>query len=248
MISPSQALFLFAEGILAFVSPCFLPLLPIYLLYLTGDEPLNRRGLVLRSIGFIGGFSLLYLLLGATATQLGQLLHSHRQELQRGCGLILILLTLHALVPLLPLSSLQQVHSLMAHAIQKRIPRSLHLQDLQQRISQSPSILCRSFLFGIVLCGSWTPCLLPFIGSALMLSAQAQTLWIGVLLMAFFCLGMGLPFLLLSLLIGKLQSQLQFLKRHSNPIRFVSLFLLLILGALMLFDALPNVFQVLPNP
>lgn len=241
-MSASTLLLVFLEGLLAFISPCILPMLPVYLIYLSGkstesaatapDIPLNpasspsggessersakpgTRRLFFNTLFFVLGFTLVFLLLGATSTAIGQVLSSHRDILEKVSGAVIILLGIH-----------------MTGLI--RIP----FLNREHRFSFSGRTggLLSSFLLGIAFSIGWSPCLGPFLGSALLLSSQSATLWEGISLLFVFSLGISVPFLLTSLLFEELTSVFSWFKKHMQVIKIISGSLLILLGLLMLF-------------
>ncbi len=220
----TKTLLVFIEGLLAFISPCILPMLPVYLLYLsgTGSEVMaaksesdkgGRRRLFLNALFFVIGFTLVFILLGMTSTSIGQLLSGHRVILEKVSGAIILLFGIH-LTGIIQIPWLNQEH---------RIP-----------VLAKGSREIRSLFLGIAFSLGWTPCLGPFLGSALLLSGQANTLWEGVLLLLVFSLGIAIPFLLTSLLFEELTGLFTWFKKHLRAIRILSGVLLIVMGFLML--------------
>jgi cytochrome c-type biogenesis protein len=212
-------------------------MLPVYLLYLSGKsletpksgEPVNAsdnktetpaarkvsadKVPIINTLFFSLGFTLVFVLLGATSTALGQLLQGHRDLLERISGVIIILLGIH-MTGLIRIPFLNGEH---------RLPFP---ERLGGRIS--------AFLLGIAFSLGWSPCLGPFLGSALLLSSQAATLLQGTLLLLIFSLGLTIPFLLTSLLFRELTGVFSWFKRHMKAVKIVSGLLLVAMGLLML--------------
>ncbi|HHY10597.1 MAG TPA: cytochrome c biogenesis protein CcdA [Firmicutes bacterium] len=208
----------FVEGFFAFLSPCILPMIPIYLMYLGGTKAEvggSRNLLFTNTLGFIAGFSLVFILLGATASALGSLLASHRLLLQRVSGLVVILFGLNYL-GVFRLNILNRTKSF-----------GVRLQNLR---------FWSSLLFGAVFSIGWTPCLSAFLGSALLLASNVSTLYQGMGLLLAFSLGLGIPFLFTAVLWNHLQSTFDFIKRNLRRIQIVSGALLLLVGFLLVFD------------
>lgn len=216
-ITPSLFLLTFVEGFLAFLSPCILPLLPIYLMYLSGsDQPeADRKRLLINSLGFIAGFTLVFVLLGATASSLGGLLVAHRVMLQRVSGVVMIIFGINYLgvvnIPFLNKTGYFKV-------------RTSNLRFFS------------SLLFGAAFSFGWTPCLGAFLGSALLLASNASTLYQGSLLLLLFSFGLGIPFLITALLWHRLQGAMDLIKRNIQVIKLISGGLLIVVGLLMLFN------------
>lgn len=213
----SLFVFIFAEGFMAFLSPCILPMIPIYLLYLSGDKAKGKsnRRLVINTLGFITGFSIVFVLLGATASALGSLLVTYRVLLQRVGGVVVIVFGLNYL-GVLNVGFLNR-------------SRTMNMQTRNLKFWSS-------LLFGLAFSLGWTPCLGAFLGTALIVASNADTLYQGMALLLTFSLGLGIPFLLASLLWNKLQKTLDIIKRNLRVIQIVSGILLIIVGLLMLFD------------
>ena len=229
-MSGATIILIFLEGLLAFVSPCILPMLPVYFLYLSGESAAEstgttdikyqasqkqprRRRLVLNTLFFILGFTIVFLVLGATSTVIGQALSSHRAILEKVSGTVIILLGIH-----------------MTGLIKIRFLNQDHRLDFGKR---KVSLLSSLFL-GIAFSFGWSPCLGPFLGSALLLSGQSSTILQGMALLLVFSLGLAIPFLLASFLFEELTAVFVWFKKHMKPVKIVSGSLLIILGLLML--------------
>jgi len=251
-MSGATILLVFLEGLLAFISPCILPMLPVYFLYLSGesvkeagaeikqsgigdtvlmpsgidaaqlkqsgigDTGIRKPGkmkLVINTLFFILGFTAVFLMLGATSTVIGQVLSGQRVFWERASGVIIILLGIH-MTGLIRIPLLNREHRMSSG-------------------SRTKSLLS-SLLLGIAFSFGWSPCLGPFLGSALLLSGQSSTLWEGMLLLFVFSLGLAVPFLLASLLFEELTQVFSWLKKHMLLIRILSGSLLIVLGLLML--------------
>lgn len=202
---------------MAFISPCILPMLPIYLLYLGGSEGKGRsqRHLLFNTLGFIAGFSLVFVALGAGASALGGLLAAHRPLLQRLSGAVVVLFGLNYL-GVLKLGFLSRSKTF--------------------RVETDNLSFWSSILFGAAFSFGWTPCLGTFLGTALLLASNAGTLFKGMALLAAFSLGLAVPFFLTALLWSRLGAALEAIKRNLKGIQIVSGALLVVIGLLMIFD------------
>ncbi len=180
---------------------------------------MNRRlHLFLHSLFFVLGFTLIFVALGATATALGQLLLGARLWIQRIGGLVVILLGLH-LMGVLPIPALYA-------------ERRVHLQA-------SPRLgYLSSFLVGLFFAAGWTPCLGPVLATMLAWAASTTNLWQGVVMLTFYSLGFGLPFLLTGLLFDAATHWLRRLNRHLRIVSIASGLLLIGIGLLMFTDSL----------
>ncbi|HRY28619.1 MAG TPA: cytochrome c biogenesis protein CcdA [Elusimicrobiota bacterium] len=183
----------FLAGVLTFLSPCVLPLIPVFLTFVTGVsfEELSasaspdggtrsqRRTTLLHVTAFILGFSFVFVLLGASATFLGRVLFSHQEWFLRGGGVLIVLFGF-LMMGLLPVGFLQK--------------------DFRVHLRQKPAGLAGSFLVGAVFGFGWTPCVGPILGSILLLASSSDSVRQGMFLLAVYSLGLALPFLAAALL------------------------------------------------
>ena len=210
-----------AAGLLSFLSPCVLPLVPSYLSFVTGLslEDLEgggaelRRTALVHSALFVVGFSSIFMALGASATFLGQLLREYQIWIARIGGVIVILFGLH-LLGLTPFRWLQR-------------ERRLHLEH-------KPMGYVGSYLVGVTFGAGWTPCIGPILGGILTFAATRQTLGEGVLLLALYSAGLAIPFLLSTVALTWFLSTFRRLKRHMVWVERVSGGLLVVVGFLLL--------------
>ncbi len=215
----------FIEGVLTFVSPCLLPLMPVYVAYFAGDSPVEEAGDAqadrsprrasagLRVGGFILGFTLLFVALGALAGSIGSALQQHSTLLNAVCGIIIIVLGLGYL-GLFRIPTLQ---------------RFMHPRTGRGR-GFWPSVL-----FGIVFAVGWTPCTGAFLGSALALAAVGSSMVHGIVLLVCYSLGLGLPLFITALLIDRLEGAFAWVKRHYAVIDKVCGVLLIVMGVCVAF-------------
>ncbi|HBN39106.1 MAG TPA: cytochrome C biogenesis protein ResB [Ruminococcaceae bacterium] len=200
----------FLEGIITFVSPCLLPMLPIYISYFAGGKEKDTKRVIKNSIGFILGFTVVFVLLGALAGTLGSLLNEYKTVVNIVTGLIVIFFGLNFL-------------GVFKLNIFKGI-KSANTNNLG---------FFSSFLFGVVFSIGWTPCVGAFLGSALMMATSQGSIAQGVFMLLLYSLGLGIPFFISAILIDKLKSTFNFIKKHYNIINTVSGILLVAVGVLM---------------
>ncbi len=200
----------FLEGIITFVSPCLLPMLPIYISYFAGGKEKDTKRVIKNSIGFILGFTVVFVLLGALAGTLGSLLNEYKTVVNIVTGLIVIFFGLNFL-GVFKLNIFKGMKS----------ANTDHLGFFS------------SFLFGVVFSIGWTPCVGAFLGSALMMATSQGSIAQGVFMLLLYSLGLGIPFFISAILIDKLKSTFNFIKKHYNIINTVSGILLVAVGVLM---------------
>ena len=219
--------FAFLAGLASFLSPCVLPLVPIYLAQLVGHSVYqadqnnvgNRLNTFLHALMFVVGFTLAFVSLGATASTVGSFLSTYQFLLRQIGGLILILF------------GLQMIGIL-------KIPWVY----LQKRFEFHPSrpSYSASLLFGIIFAIGWTPCVGLILGPILSLAASAATLRQGVLLLLVYSLGLGIPFLLLGLGVDQLSRGLKWLKPHLGKIEIGTGIVMILAGIFIFFNLLPS--------
>ena len=217
-----SVLIAFAAGILSFISPCVLPLVPSYVTYITGvsfnELTETRKRLkwttLLHSCLFIFGFSTIFILMGASASYLGQLLCKHQDWIMKIGGVLIILLGIHFILQIFPFLQ-----------IEKRI-----------ELKRKPLGYLGSFLVGVVFAAGWTPCIGPILSAILIYASTAQHFTTGILLLGFYSLGLGIPFLLASLAFNLFLSTFERIRRYMRVIIFISGFFMIGIGILFLTD------------
>jgi len=215
-----QYLLSFLEGMITFISPCLLPMLPIYLSYFAGGsserelgtQGRKTNGAVLGALGFVLGFTIVFVALGAFAGSLGKLLTEYQTAFNIIGGMIVVLFGLNFMGIL-----------------------QLPFLGATKRFSfQSPSSgFFPSLLFGMIFSIGWTPCVGAFLGSALMLAAQSGKSMEGVFLLLSFSAGLGIPFVTSAVLIDKLKGAFDFIKRNYKIVNLLSGGILVLVGVLM---------------
>ena len=216
-----QFLVTFLEGIISFISPCMLPMLPVYISYFAAGTDSKSR-VLLRTAAFVLGFTVVFSLLGLFSGTVGVWLRQYRTAVQVVSGGIVILFGLGYLDIL-------------------RLP---FFKGMRQ--TRSVTGVFSAFLFGIVYSVSLTPCVGAFLGSALMLASTAGTALRGTLLLAVYSLGLGIPFLISSVLLDRLRTSFNFIKAHYRVINRICGILLIGIGVLMclgVFNMVMSVFN-----
>ena len=215
----------FVAGLLSFLSPCMLPLVPIYLTQLVGQSVSQGAGgsagkparlrTFLHAVLFVSGFTLAFVALGATASVLGSLLHAYQFQLRQIGGVLLIIIGLH----------LSGVLTIPLFSRQKRL-------EIHPTRSSYPA----SLLIGLIFAIGWTPCISLVLGSVLGLAATATTLRQGVWLLLAYSLGMGVPFLILGLFLNQASRFLKRLSPHLGKIQVGTGLIIMGVGVMIFFN------------
>jgi cytochrome c-type biogenesis protein len=212
----------FLEGIITFISPCLLPMLPVYVSYFAGGGERTTRKTLTNSLGFVSGFTLVFVLMGALAGTLGGFLRQHGRLLDLITGAIVILFGLHFL---------GVFRWNIFRGMKATQPKEMHFFS--------------SALFGMVFSVGWTPCVGAFLGSALMLASQQGHVVEGMLMLLAYSMGLGIPFLLSAVLIDYLKSAFHWIKRNYKTINLVSGGFLILVGVLMATGTLGGLLALL---
>lgn len=217
----------FSAGLLSFVSPCVLPLVPSYISYITGlsveqlasveERVRHRRAIILNSLIFIAGFSSVFIAFGASASLIGQALITYQDHLRKLGGVIIIVFGLY-LLGLFNLNWLQMEHR-------------MHFRT-------RPAGYLGSFLIGVAFAAGWTPCVGPVLGTILLYASTTDALSQGVLLLAFYSLGLGVPLFLTALGIDRFLAYFKGLRGYLGAVSTVSGVLLVVVGVMVYANSL----------
>jgi len=213
-----------AAGLASFLSPCVLPLAPVYLASLVGpeifDDRTKRRRLpvFLHSLSFVIGFSVIFTILGAVAGLAGFAISPHSVVIRLIAGSLLVVFGLFMLAAL-------------------KVPWLNYEKRLSPSLGKNGGYL-RSFLTGSIFCFAWTPCVGPILGSILSLAGSSGTVWRGTYLLAVYSLGLGIPFLVMGAAFDFITPLLRNINRYSNWIYIISGLLLIAVGILILTNKL----------
>ena len=226
----------FGAGLISFLSPCVLPLIPGYISYISGsslNELIDKKKInLIPIILFTLGFSLVFIIFGAASTFLGQVLLQNSYELRIAAGLLIVTLSLH-IIGIINIKFLNY---------EKRIQTNTNTNFY------SPILIGMAFAFG------WTPCIGPILGSILVLAATEESINKGIMLLISYSLGLALPFILSGYLIQKFLIFSKNFKKNINLVSKIGGFILLITGILILTNQLQalgyyllNIFPFLQN-
>jgi len=201
----------FLEGMITFISPCLLPMLPVYISYFAGGGRRTARGTLTGAFGFVTGFTVVFVMLGALAGTVGSFLRMHQTAVNLISGLVVILFGLSFL-------------GVFRLSLFRGSRRMMDMQDMG---------FLKSVLFGVIFSLGWTPCVGAFLGSALMMASQQGHTVQGMLMLLAYSLGLGIPFILSAMLIDYLKYAFDWIKRNYRVINWISGVLLVIIGVMM---------------
>ena len=203
----------FLEGIITFISPCLLPMLPIYISYFAGGDSESSRMKTLRNtFGFIIGFTLVFVALGAFAGTVGSFLTEYQTIINIIAGAVVVVFGLSYL-------------GLIRINLFKGISKSF---------DKNTASFFSALLFGMIFSIGWTPCVGAYLGSALAMASIQGSLLAGVFMLLAYSMGLGIPFIASALLIDRLKGTFDFIKRHYSVINTVSGILLIVMGVLIM--------------
>lgn len=223
MCGTMQYVISFLEGVVTFISPCLLPMLPIYISYFAGGGERNVKKTLSGALGFVTGFTIVFVALGALAGTLGSLLKEYQTTVNIVSGLIVIFFGLNFL----------------------GVFKLNLFKGSNHKVNTKNMGFFSAMLFGIIFSVSWTPCVGAFLGSALMLASQQGHVGEGVVMLLVYSLGLGIPFVLSAVLIDYLKSAFNWIKKHYKVINIVCGVLLILVGVLMATGLIGRMFTLL---
>ena len=213
----------FLEGVITFISPCLLPMLPIYISYFAGGGERSVGKTLKGALGFVLGFTAVFVAMGALAGTIGGFLSRYQTLVNILCGAVVILFGLSYL-------------GILKINLFRGRGHDLDTDDLG---------FFSAFLFGVVFSVGWTPCVGAFLGSALMLASQQGSMVQGVLMLLCYSAGLGVPFLLSAVLIDQLKGAFNWVKSHYHIINKVCGVLLIVVGIAMATGTLGRLLNLL---
>ncbi|MDD2366130.1 MAG: cytochrome c biogenesis protein CcdA [Desulfuromonadaceae bacterium] len=212
----------FIAGLLSFLSPCVLPLIPSYVMYITGisysdlhaENPSHiiRQKTIVHSLSFILGFTSVFVLLGASATYIGSFLHQHSTVIRKVGGVILVLMGVH---------------------VTGIFPIRFLLGEKRVQIRHKPAGYVGSFLVGIAFAAGWTPCIGPILAAILAVAATEERVYQGIMLLLVYSVGLGLPFFLSALAMDRFLALFNRFKKYIHICEIITGILLVIVGILI---------------
>jgi len=208
----------FSAGLLSFLSPCVLPMIPAYISYLTGTSIKELREekpkllTIYKSIGFIIGFSIIFIIMGASVTSLGKVFITHKEIFRKIGGILIVFFGIHTL-------------GIIKFRFLYREKRFIKVDKFQGAFS--------SVFLGMAFAAGWTPCIGPILSSILIYATSTDSIGKGIFLLAMYSLGMAVPFLFTAMAIGKISKQLNKIAKYLPAISMLSGALLIIMGVLI---------------
>jgi len=216
----------FVAGLLSFFSPCVLPLIPAYFTFITGfsieelTEKYNseiRKKVFLSTFLFVLGFSLVFILMGASASYLGGLMYTYKKLIRIIGGILIIILGIH-------LTGIIRIPGL----------------DFEKRITleKKPLHFLGTLIIGMAFGAGWSPCIGPLLGSILIIAGSQETVWQGVILLGIYSAGLAIPFIIISIFINFL---LTFIKKASKVLKYVNVVagvVLIVVGLILVSNKL----------
>jgi len=213
----------FLEGIITFISPCLLPMLPIYISYFAGGRERKLSKTLKCAFGFVLGFTALFVIMGGLAGTIGSFLKQYQRVVNIITGLIVVIFGLNFI-------------GVLGFNLFKGSKRNIDTDNMG---------FFSSFVFGMIFSIGWTPCVGAFLGSALMLASQQGSVSTGMLMLLCYSLGLGIPFILSAILIDKLKTTFDLIKRNYKVINVICGGLLVIIGIMMATGTLGRLLAML---
>ena len=213
----------FLEGIITFISPCLLPMLPIYISYFAGGGARSTKKTVTTALGFVLGFTVLFVAMGALAGTLGSFLTRYQTAVNILSGAVVVLFGLNFLGVL-----------------------NINLfQGMRSGVDTKDMSFFSAVLFGIIFSVGWTPCVGAFLGSALMLASQQGSTMVGMGMLLCYSLGLGVPFLMSAVLIDQMKTAFDFIKRNYDTVNRICGGFLILIGVAMMTGLMGRVLALL---
>lgn len=209
-----EFLITFVEGLASFISPCILPIIPVYISYFSAENK-NSKKAIINSLGFVIGFTIVFILLGIFAGTLGSLIHKYSSYINIILGLFLIIIGLNY----------------MGIIFIKFLNKSKKIKQNKKDLT-----LISSCFFGIIFSLSWTPCVGAFLSSALIMASTTGSVLKGATLLLLYSLGLAIPFITTTIFIEKLKKTFDFIKKHYNIINKIA-------GSILILSGLINIIK-----
>lgn len=203
---------LFLEGIITFISPCILPMIPLYISYFAGESIVNNKSkynVLVNSLGFVLGFTIIFTLLGTLAGSFGSFIKSQSNIINIISGVIVVVFGINY-IGLFKISFLERSSKI----------------NVQIKTFKFLS----SIIFGMIFAIGWTPCVGTFLGAALMIAVNSHDIIKGTIMLLIYSIGLGIPFVICAVLIDKIKESFNFIKRNYKIINMLSGIILILVG------------------
>lgn len=209
----------FVEGFLTFISPCILPLIPIYVSFLAGDDngENNKNKMIVNALGFVLGFTIIFVLLGNTVLFISNILINDKRiiDIVGGCIIILFGLNFTNIIKLKFLN-----------------------KTAKMKINIKPVSFLKAVLFGIVFAIGWTPCVGALLGSAIISATTNGTQIEGIILLVLYSIGLGIPFIISAIFIHEIKDKFDIIKKNYKIINMICGIFLIIVGIIYIFGGI----------
>jgi cytochrome c-type biogenesis protein len=226
----------FLAGVVSFLSPCVMPLIPSYISYITGisfkdlteltDRGKIRKTTFINSFLFVAGFSFIFILLGASSSSIGRLFFQYRDIVRIAGGILIILFGLFV-------AGILNLNFLM--------------REWRFELRDRPAGLVGSFLIGMTFGAGWTPCIGPILGSILIYASTKDSVFYGMGLLGTYSLGLGLPFIISAIAINSFLSSMKRLQRYMRYVMLLSGLILIAFGVMLLTNSIGFISQYMPD-
>lgn len=212
----------FLEGVASFLSPCLLPLLPVYIAYLSGEA--GNKSLIKNSVSFISGFTIIFVLLGAAASGIGKFLIAYRDFFDKILGILIIFMGLFYI---------------------DVIKSNFLMMERKIDIELKNEGFLNGFLLGVGLAFGWTPCVGPILASVLAIAASRSSMTYGILLLFVYSMGIAVPFIIIAILIQRFNLKTKILMKRAKTIKLITGIIMIITGILLFTGYLGKLSSIL---
>lgn len=211
----------FIEGLASFISPCILPIIPAYISYFAGDSN-NTRKTLINALGFILGFTIIFVLLGVFASTFGKVVHEYIAYINIFFGLFLIIIGLNY----------------MGILFVKFLNKTKGIKQSSNNLT-----FIKSLLFGTFFSLTWTPCVGAFLSSALILATTSGSVFTGTVLLLLYSLGLGIPFIITAIFTEKVKNAFEIIKKNYNIINKIAGLILVLMGLWNIISSVIDIFS-----
>lgn len=222
-----EYILLFLEGVITFISPCILPLLPLYLSYFAGESnktPSGKSNVLINAFGFVLGFTIIFTLLGTLAGTFGNFIKEQSSIINFFGGLIVVIF------------GINYIGIFKIPFIEKSLKIDFNIKSFK---------FVSSILFGIIFAIGWTPCVGTFLGAALMIAVNSHEIFKGTIMLLIYSAGLGLPFIICAVLIDRIKDTFEIIKRNYKIINTISGIILIIIGVSIMTGYLNKLISIL---